>query len=123
MEYKITAYNNKQLFLEFIEKELILTLNPTKESNTTSLLVLNAAIFHTTNTVLARLKDANIVPSLIPARSTGLIQSLDTAINKPFKGYLCDFTNCYIMAEKECSPTLQNSEGWSISNQRIITTH
>ena len=51
VEFNKTAYSNKKLFLQFIEKELIPALNPRKSESTSSLLVLDD--------VLARLRCKN----------------------------------------------------------------
>ena len=46
---------------------------------------------HTTAAVLNKLRDFNIIPSLTPGDCTGLLQPLDTAVNRPIKVYLRDF--------------------------------
>ncbi|RPB29326.1 hypothetical protein L211DRAFT_872096 [Terfezia boudieri ATCC MYA-4762] len=98
----------------FIEKELIPALNPSNPSNSesesrSSLLILDAAAFHTTDDVLAR-------------GCTGLIQPLDTAVNKPFKEYLREFTNQYVEKQEKKQPSLI-TKGWALSDKRIMTTH
>lgn len=137
IEYNRTAYNNESLFLQFIDQELIPTLHTTTPNGistcisgkntstppTTSLLILDAAAFHTTEAVLARLKDAHIIPSLIPGGCTGLIQPLDTTVNKPFKAYLRDYTDQYIDEQEALNPALASGTGWSVGEKRIMTTH
>ena len=71
----------RSCFLQFIDEELIPVLNPSRSES------LDAAAFHTTDEVLARLRDAKIMPSLIPGGCPGLVQPLDTAVKKPFKAY------------------------------------
>ena len=48
---------------------------------------------HTTSAVLNKLHAFDIFPFLISGGSTGLLQPLDTAVNKPFKLYLPDLNN------------------------------
>ncbi|PUU73212.1 hypothetical protein B9Z19DRAFT_911315, partial [Tuber borchii] len=83
VEFNDTAYNNEKLFLEFIENELcpVLrnthnpptshTMPPTYEADTAlsheSLLLMDVAGFHTTETVLEKLHSAQITTSLIPS--------------------------------------------------------
>jgi len=100
-------------FLKSIEEEIIPALG-----HDLSLLLLDAAAFHTTPDVLQRLRSANITPSLIPGGCTGLIQPLDTAINKPFKQYLRKYTELYI-DEKECG---KPDFVWSVGDRRVMTT-
>ena len=71
-----------------------------------SLLLLDAAGFHTTPDILQTLRSANITPSIIPGGCTGLIQPLDTAINKPFKQYLRDYTEAYVDNKERENPGL-----------------
>jgi len=92
--------------LHFIDEELIPALNSSGSESTSSLLVLDAAAFHTTGEALARLRDAKIMPSLIPGGCTGLVQPLDTAVNKPFKEYLREFTDQYIEKHESQRPSL-----------------
>jgi hypothetical protein len=87
----------------------------------TSLLLLDVFAGHTTDTVLSKLRSAGVLTSLIPGGCTGLLQPLDTAVNKAFKNYLRDFTDQYIDEEEEKRGC--DIDQWSVSDKRIITTH
>lgn len=137
VEFNDTAYNNEQLFLDFIESELCPVLRnthnpppsqtphtthdrgPLAELNHESLLLMDVAGFHTTETVLEKLRSARITTSLIPSGCTGLFQPLDTAVNKPFKSYLREYTDTYIEVRSRSNP----AEKWSVSDKRIMVTH
>ena len=84
-----------------------------------SLLVMDTASFHVTEGILNLLRANNIVPSIIPAGCTGLLQPLDTAVNKPFKEYLREFTDAYIEEREK----VEDVGRWSVSDKRIMTTH
>ncbi|RPB05837.1 hypothetical protein L873DRAFT_1883848, partial [Choiromyces venosus 120613-1] len=62
-----------------------------------SLLLIDVAGFHTTLEVLQWLHSASITTSLIPSGCTGLLQPLDTTVNKHFKQYLQEFTDTYTL--------------------------
>lgn len=124
IEFNPTAYNTEDLFLKFFDEELFPSLgisdfrNPPPQK---TLLLLDVFAGHTTDTVLSKLRSANIITSLIPGGCTGLLQPLDTAVNKPFKGYLREFTDQYIDEQEEklgCEV-----ESWSVSDKRVMTTH
>ncbi|RPA97235.1 hypothetical protein L873DRAFT_1691456 [Choiromyces venosus 120613-1] len=135
VEFNETAYNNEELFLDFIENELCpvlwnthnpstsQTTLPTYKPDTTlnheSLLLMDVAGFHTTETVLEKLHSAQITTSLIPSGCTGLLQPLDTAVNKPFKSFLREYTDTYIEIRSHSNP----HEKWSTSDKRIMVTH
>ena len=86
VEFNETAYNNENLFKQFIHEELLpalntpypivrtlqpttplpLNQNPTHlSSSTRSLLLMDMAAFHITDSILATLRENNIVPSII----------------------------------------------------------
>ncbi|RPB00518.1 hypothetical protein L873DRAFT_1564006, partial [Choiromyces venosus 120613-1] len=121
VEFNETAYNNEELFLRFIDEELIPALQKapgTISDNTReSLLLMDVAGFHTTPEVLQKLHSASITTSLIPSGCTGLLQPLDTAVNKPFKQYLREYTDAYTLRKQS---TIQK---WSTSDKRIMVTH
>jgi len=84
-----------------------------------SLLVMDTASFHVTPSILELLRANNIVPSIIPGGCTGLLQPLDTAVNKPFKEYLREFTDTYVPEREK----VEDVGRWSVSDKRIMTTH
>ncbi|RPA99656.1 hypothetical protein L873DRAFT_871081 [Choiromyces venosus 120613-1] len=81
-----------------------------------SLLVMDVASFHKTPAVLSQLEEHGVTTSLIPRGCTGLLQPLDTAVNKPFKQYLQDFTEQYMDERVDI-------ETWSVSDKRVMVTH
>ncbi|RFU36305.1 hypothetical protein B7463_g152, partial [Scytalidium lignicola] len=114
VEFNSTAYNNEELFMQWIDEELILTANQTD-----TLLVMDVATFHKTDLILERLKSANITTALIPPGCTSLLQPLDTAINGPFKQWLREESDQYM----ESIESEHLNFKWSTSDKRIMTTH
>lgn len=110
-----TAYNNEALFKSWIGKKLM----PALEGRD-SLLVMDVASFHKTPDILELLRDKKVVTSLIPGGCTGLLQPLDTAINKPFKGLLRDATEEYIDERAERG---EDTEVWTVGQKRVMSTH
>lgn len=118
VEFNKTAYNNETLFCKWITDELAPALNQEKEKNSqASLLVLDSAGFHKTPMVLDVLRSHSIIPSVIPGGCTGLVQPLDTAVNKPFKEYLRNHTDEYYDTAGSAI------EKWSVSDKRVMVTH
>lgn len=114
VEVNETAYNNEELFKQFIEDELI----PAFEDNN-GLLVMDVASFHCTQAVMDLLRQSKITTALIPPGCTSFLQPLDTAINKPFKQWLREAADEYIADREE---RLGAFEKWSVSDKRIMTT-
>jgi len=123
VELNSTAYNNEKLFLALIDDELFSTLQHSKDLDSLpypdyeSLLLIDVAGFHTTDTVLEKLPAAPITTSLISSDCTGLHQPLDIVINKPFKGYLREYMDTYIETDSD------SIEKWSVSDKRIMITN
>jgi hypothetical protein len=93
VEFNKEAYNNENLFLHWIDKEL----QPILEGDT--MLVMDVASFHKTDTVRSRLQKelpAYVLPAMIPGGLTCLIQPLDTAVNSMFKKLLQDTVDQYV---------------------------
>ncbi|RFU34110.1 hypothetical protein B7463_g2199, partial [Scytalidium lignicola] len=114
VEFNLTAYNNEELFMQWIDEELI----PTANQNDT-LLVMDVATFHKTDLILERLKSANITTALIPPGCTSFLQPLDTAVNGPFKQWLREESDQYMESIESEHPNFK----WSTSDKRITTTH
>lgn len=76
---------------------------------------------HTTDKVFNILHSLRITTSLIPGGCTGLLQPLDTAINKPFKEFLHDCTDIYIDEREQ--KLKQNIDSWTTSEKRIMVTY
>jgi hypothetical protein len=86
VHFNSTAYNNEELMMQWIDSELIPNLKPTAQDEV--FLALDAATFHKTLAVLKKLHDNYIITALVLGGCTGILQPLDTAVNKPFKELL-----------------------------------
>ena len=84
------AYNNEELTDQWIDSELIPNLNPTVQDEVP--LAFDTAAFHKTLAIQQKLYDNHIFTALVPLGCTGLLQPLDTAVNKPFKELLQEHT-------------------------------
>jgi hypothetical protein len=110
-----TAYNNEELMAQWINDELIPILKPTTQDEV--LLAFDAAAFHKTPEILQTFRNNHIVPALIPGGCTGLLQPLDTAVNKPFKELLREHTELFIDAREDAG---EDVEKWSVSQKRVM---
>ena len=83
VKFNPNAYANESVLVDWITDMLapVLPAGP-------RLLALDVAKFHKTDSVLDTLRSHNIVPSMVPAGCTGLVQPLDVAVNKPVKDLL-----------------------------------
>jgi hypothetical protein len=118
VHFNESAYNNEELTIQWIDQELIPELNPTAQNEV--LLALDAAAFHKTPAILQKLRNNYIITALVPPGCTGLLQPLDTAVNKPFKELLREQTELYMDAREEAG---DNPEKWSASQKRVMVTH
>ena len=107
-----TAYNNKDLFETWIDEEYCPIL--TGHDN---LLVMDVATFHKTPSILKRLRENHVMTAFIPSGCTSLLQPLDTAVNKPFKGWLREATEEYMDKLDEGV-----AKKWTVSERRVMTT-
>jgi DDE superfamily endonuclease len=110
IHFNSTAYNNEELTMQWIDSELIPNLKPTAQDEV--LLALDVAAFHKTPAILQKLRDNHIITALVPPGCTGLLQPLDTAVNKPFKELLREHTELYMDAREDAG---DNIEKWSVS--------
>jgi hypothetical protein len=111
--YNEHAYNNEELFCDWIKKELPEAQSASRDF----LLVMDVAAFHVTEDVKSQLKQRNITTALIPPGCTGLLQPLDIAINKVFKGWLREEMELY-----EAEEARKRKTEWSVSDKRVMTT-
>jgi len=90
------------------------------------LLALDVAKFHYTPAVLANFRTQNILPSLIPAGCTGLVQPLDVAVNKPLKGILRDLMDealdLYEAQHSQDLREIQSNNTAAITERRVLIT-
>jgi len=85
------------------------------------------AKFHSTEEVLTTLNSYDIIPSLIPAGCTGLVQPLDVSINKPFKVILRDLLDSLLDNYEAINNTslreLSHTNLSAIAERRVLVTH
>jgi len=110
VEFNPTAYNNETLFLQFIQNELMPVVR-----NQRCLLVMDVASFHKTPVILDQLRQANILPALIPPGCTSLLQPLDTAVNKSVKQWIKEAVDEYMEAHPK--------DNYTIGDKRVMTTY
>ncbi|OIW26844.1 hypothetical protein CONLIGDRAFT_646981 [Coniochaeta ligniaria NRRL 30616] len=128
VEYNPTAYNNEDLFRQFIDEELA----PILTGDQPNLLAMDVAAFYKTDAIRERLKELSITPcfttfliflditpAMIPGGMTSLLQPLDTHINAVFKRWLREAVDDYVAAREQEQPY----EAWSVSDKRVMTTH
>jgi DDE superfamily endonuclease len=70
--------------------------NADRETRHDNLLVMDVATFHKTPSILKKLRENHVMTAFIPSGCTSLLQPLDTAVNKPFKGWLREATEEYM---------------------------
>ena len=117
-----TAYANSDLLVNWINNMLVPALPPGPR-----LLALDVAKFHSTEEVLTTLNSHDIIPSMIPAGCTGLVQPLDVSINKPFKVILLDLLDNLLDNYETINHTslreLSHTNLSAIAERRVLVTH
>jgi hypothetical protein len=104
--------------MQWINEELIPILQPTAANEV--LLALDAATFHKTSAIKDRLKESYILSAMIPPGCTGILQPLDTAVNKPFKELLREETELYMDSWEDAG---EDIDKWTTSDKRVMVTH
>lgn len=104
---------NETVLIKFIKQFLVSISGHHRE-----LFVYNRYRAHLTAPVIQTCRNNNIIPSLIPAGTTGLTRPLDIAVNKPFKHSLREFSEEALDRMEK----VENLEKWSVHQHRIITT-
>jgi hypothetical protein len=112
VEFNATAYNNGELFQRWIDEELVPCVD-----NGPSLLTMDHAKFHKTDSVLKALKTHAITTAIIPPACTSLLQPLDVSVNKPFKDYLREALGDLIEDWED-----QKKDTRTPTSRRILTT-
>ncbi|KAM5529771.1 hypothetical protein FOXYSP1_17615 [Fusarium oxysporum f. sp. phaseoli] len=111
--YNTHAYNNEELFKLWVEEDL-----PTVKAETRDfLLVMDAVAFHLSPPVKDAVCKQNITTALVPVGCTGMLQPLDTAVNKLIKDWIREFILDYELEQERKGKTR-----WSVSDRRIMTT-
>ncbi|RPA95043.1 DDE-domain-containing protein, partial [Choiromyces venosus 120613-1] len=114
VEFNEEAYMNEKLFYRYLQEHVIPVL-----VGRPSLFALDLCSAHKTESVLQLLHSNHIIPSLIPASCTSLVQPLDVSINKPLKGMTRELTDEAIL---DCE-SIEHFEKWSVGQRRILTTN
>jgi len=116
-----SAYANASILIDWIKEMLVPALPPGPR-----MLVLDVAKFHSTAEVLNTLRSHDIIPSMVPAGCTGLVQPLDVSVNKPFKDILRDLLedalDTYEKQHQLSLRELSKSNLVAIAERRILVT-
>lgn len=114
VEFNDTAYMNDKLLLKYITLYLI----PVLEGQP-SLFALGLCVSCKTPAVLDALRAENIIPSLIPAGCTSLVQPLDVSVNKPLKELIRGLTDEAIRDYE----SVKDFEKWTVGDRQVLTTN
>lgn len=113
VEFNTTAYMNDHLFPKYIELHLLPVLE-----NQPSLFAIDPYSSYKTPAVLKTLRHHKIMPSLIPAGCTSLVQPLDVSINKLLNACIRDLTDEAIL---DCERVEEFEKG-SVGQRWVLTT-
>jgi hypothetical protein len=121
VHFNKTAYNNKELFYNWLKNNFEPYIAETAEADETSLIVMNAASFHKTEAILDFIRNskAPMTTALIPSGLTNLLQPLNTAVNGPFKQLLQKEADIYIC---ELVDTGKMPDPWTLRDRRKMAT-
>ena len=111
------AYSNEEVTLDWIHQDLLPAITSDGDISDPRLLALDVFAGQKTATVLHTFRSNKIVSAFIPEGCTGLVQPMDTSINKILKeqiSYLLD-------VEVERNPTLWEND-FGIADRRIVIT-
>jgi len=111
------AYSNEEVTLEWIEKDLLPAIMSTGSEQDPRLVALDVFAGQKTAAVLRTFRSYNMVTAFIPEGCTGLVQPMDTSINKVLK----DRISLLLDEEVEKNPEIWEND-FSISDRRIVIT-
>lgn len=113
------AYSNEKVTLDWIHQDLLPAITADGNISDPRLLSLDVFAGQKTATVLQTLRENRIVAAFIPEGCTGLVQPMDTSINKVLKEKI----SCLLDEEAEKNPTLWDTGGdFGIADRRIVIT-
>lgn len=104
-------------FLEWVQRELLEIMKPTAIDPL--LLAMDCVSFHKTPDVPETLKQNHCQVAMIPPGCTGILQPLDTHINKLFKAILTELVEEDTQRKEDENPRFK----WTPSLKRIQMTH
>jgi len=115
------AYANETVLLHWINNLLV----PALPVSRPSMLALDVAKFHKTDTILNALRSHDIIPAMIPPGCTGLVQPLDVSINKPLKDILRNLIeDAMELFEQQTGDDLYESQkGSAMEERRVLIQH
>ena len=111
------AYSNEDVTLEWIEKDLLSAIVAQGTQEDPQLIALDVFAGQKTASVLRAFRSHNMVAAFIPEGCTGLIQPMDTSINKVLKEKI----SILLDEEVESNPDVWEND-FSISDRRITIT-
>jgi hypothetical protein len=121
MHFNKTAYNNENLFREWLKHIYQPWIARNACDGEKSLIIMDAAVFHKTEAILDFIRQFRplITTALIPPGLTSLVQPLDTAVNGPFKNLLQEEVGVYLeeLEKRGMLPSL-----WTLKDRRKMTT-
>jgi hypothetical protein len=121
IRFNETAYNNEELVHTWLRDTYQPYVAQHADGNEESLIVMDAASFHKTETILdfIRNSEPSMTTALIPPGLTSMVQPLDTAVNGTFKKLLQEEADIY-MEELEIEEKIPDS--WAIKDRRTMAT-
>lgn len=113
--FNAKGYCNKQITLQWIETDFIPSC---ADATKPQFLALDVFAGQKTAPVLTAFRDSKIVTSFIPEGCTGLVQPLNTAVNKTLKVKISELLD----EEMDKNPQLWESGRFTIGDRRVLMT-
>jgi hypothetical protein len=117
VEFNEKAWCKGTLFLQWVQQELLEIMKPTAIDPV--LLVMDCVAFRKTPEVLETLRQNHCQVAMIPPGCTGILQPLDTHINKPFKAILTELVEEDTQRKVDENPRFK----WTSSLKPIISDY